>query len=490
MPFFIETSTVRAAGRFDDRRFAGLSHSGLRRATASVLGELTDGQCRVTPSLARRRGRHHTCTEECATNRSRRPTAATDRVAPPGGAARRPEANLPRASPTALLLNVGHALDHLFLLIFASAVGAIGADWDMAWPDLMPYATGAFVAFGLGALPAGRLGDLWGRRSMMIVFFVGLGSSGLLVALSNDVLTLAAALTLLGVFASIYHPVGIPMLVERSARPGFTIGLNGLAGNLGIAGAAGFTGLFLGRFGWRAAFAAPSLVAFVCAGLFARLVPRESEPPARRVPRAVDLPPSLLARVFLVMAFSSVCGGLIFNFTTNGNGQLLAERMRGVVEDPAVLGALLAAVYTAASFAQLVVGTLIDRFPLKRVYLAVVAAQVPLFLIAARARGVGFYVSTLLFMVFVFGSIPFTDALIVRYVDDRMRSRVAGLRLTVSFGVSALAVFLLGPLVKASGFDTLLIVLAVIAAVSTLFVSMLPRGVTTLGPPEVAEPAA
>src|SRR5262249_542132 len=66
------------------------------------------------------------------------------------------------ASPTALLLNVAHALDHLFLLIFATAVGAIAAEWGMIWQDLMPYTVGAFVLFGLGSLPAGRLGDLWG----------------------------------------------------------------------------------------------------------------------------------------------------------------------------------------------------------------------------------------------------------------------------------------------------------------------------------------
>ena len=89
-------------------------------------------------------------------------------------------------SPTALLLNTGHALDHLFLLIFATAVSAIAADWGMLWQDLMPYTAGAFVMFGLGSLPAGRLGDLWGRRAMMIVFFLGLGGSGLLVALTRD----------------------------------------------------------------------------------------------------------------------------------------------------------------------------------------------------------------------------------------------------------------------------------------------------------------
>ncbi len=70
---------------------------------------------------------------------------------------------------TILLLNVAHAVDHMFLLIFATAVTTIAADFGLArWEDLMPFGVGAFVMFGLGSLPAGRLGDLWGRRSMMI----------------------------------------------------------------------------------------------------------------------------------------------------------------------------------------------------------------------------------------------------------------------------------------------------------------------------------
>ena len=85
-----------------------------------------------------------------------------------------------------LLLNVAHALDHLFLLVFATAVAAIAAEFGFArWEDLMPYSVGAFVMFGVGSLPAGRLGDLWGRRQMMLVFFFGIGVSALLVALAN-----------------------------------------------------------------------------------------------------------------------------------------------------------------------------------------------------------------------------------------------------------------------------------------------------------------
>jgi MFS family permease len=380
--------------------------------------------------------------------------------------------------PTALLLNAGHAIDHLFLLVFAAAVSAVAAEWGMAWQDLMPYTVGAFLMFGLGSLPAGRLGDLWGRRAMMVVFFLGLGASGLLVALTRSPRQLAAALTLLGVFASIYHPVGIPMLVQGAARPGFTIGVNGLAGNLGIAIAAGLTGFLVERFGWRAAFVVPALVALTCGVLFAALAPREEVAPARRPKRSVDLPPAVLMRVFLVMTLAAVSASLIFNFTTNGNGQLLTERMRGVVEDPATLGLLLAGVYTVASLAQLVVGQLIDRFPLKRVYLPVVAAQVPLFLLATHASGWTLYVLATGFMLFVFGAIPFVDAMIVQFVDDRMRSRVAGMRLAVSFGVSALAVYLLGPTVKAAGFATLLLVMAGLATVTAACVALLPGRVS------------
>ena len=382
-------------------------------------------------------------------------------------------------SPTALLLNIGHAMDHLFLLIFATAVASIATQWGMVWQDLMPYTVGAFVLFGLGSLPAGRLGDLWGRRVMMVIFFLGLGAAGLLVSAAQRPWHLAVALTVMGAFASIYHPVGIPMIVQHSTRPGFTIGLNGLAGNLGIAVAAILTGFLVQQAGWRMAFAVPSLLAIACGITFALVVPREEMAPARKPKRSVDLPASVMVRIFFVMTLAAVSGSMIFNFTTNGNNQLLAERLRGLVDDPARLGILLAVVYTIASFAQIVVGKLIDRYPLKFVYLPIVAAQVPLFLLAARAEGWALYALMLAFMVFVFGAIPFIDAMIVQYVDDRMRSRVAGMRLAVSFGVSALAVYLLGPTVKAAGFTTLLLLMAGISSLTTLFVSMLPGRVPT-----------
>lgn len=393
---------------------------------------------------------------------------------------------LPRA--TSLLLNVAHAMDHMFLLIFATSVAAIAADFGFAhWEDLMPYGVGAFAMFGLVSLPAGRLGDLWGRRQMMLVFFFGIGVSALLVAFTHSAWQLAAALTLLGVFAAIYHPVGIPMLVQRSTRPGLTIGFNGLAGNLGVALSAIVTGMLIKYAGWKTAFVVPAFAAIACGLLFARLAPVESVAPAQRAPTRAMLNKRALAHIFTIVTVASISGSLLFNFTTNGNGELLHERLHGIVEDPAMLGILLAAVYVVGAFAQVAVGLLLDHVQLRTLYAGIVAVQAPLFLLAANAHGWALYALMFAFMSVVFGAIPFTDAMIVRYVDDRMRSRVSGMRLAVAFGVSSLAVWLLGPIVKADGFRSLLVLMAAISFVTLCIVLLLPRSsVGGLGADEAA----
>jgi len=375
-----------------------------------------------------------------------------------------------------LLLNVAHALDHLFLLIFATAVATIAAEFGFArWEDLMPYGVGAFLMFGLGSLPAGKLGDSWGRRPMMLVFFFGMGAAALLASITQNVWQLAGALALLGAFSAIYHPVGIPMLVQGASKPGAVIGVNGLSGNLGIAAAALTTGFLVQVAGWRAAFAVPGLLCIALGLLFARLVPAEAEPPAQRKrSSAIALAPGQLARVLVVMTVASATAGLLFNLTTNGNGQFLAERLDGIVTDPAALGLLLAGVYAVSSVSQVVVGRLLDRVPLKRLQLAIVLLQAPLLAAASVAQGWWLYAALVGVMVLIFGAIPFTDAVIVRYVDDHMRSRVAGLRLTLSLGFSSLAVWGLGPVVKAGGFGTLFMVMAGISLCTAAALTAMP----------------
>lgn len=377
---------------------------------------------------------------------------------------------------TQWLLNIGHAIDHMFLLIFATAVTSIAADFGIArWEDLMPYSVAAFFFFGIGSLPAGKLGDHWGRRKMMTVFFFGMGASALLVSVTQSPLQMALALALLGCFASIYHPVGIPMLVQNAVRPGLTIGINGLVGNLGVAVAAVTTGFLVKYLGWRMAFAVPGALCLLFGVAFAVLATREHAAPAKKKSSAAAAPAGLsIARLLLVMTVAATSGSLLFNFSTNSNYELLTDRLRSILQDPAQIGVLLALVYTAASLAQVIVGHLIDRMPLKGLYLSIVGIQALLLAASTMVSGWVFYAFQFLFMAAIFGAIPFTDAMIVRFVDDSMRSRVSGMRLAVSLGASSLAVWLIGPLVKQAGFAALLGVMTGIAVISLAVVSQLP----------------
>jgi len=392
------------------------------------------------------------------------------------------------SSPTSLLLNLGHAMDHWVLAIFLYTVSVIAGVWGADWKELTPYAFGASFMFGAGSIISGKLGDQWGRRAMMVLFFAGMGVSSLVIALCQNKWQIGAALTVMGAFASIYHPVGIPMLVQKAEKPGFVIGVNGLVGNLGIALGSSVSVLLATRYGWQMAYVVPGVICLISAALFAIFVPKEEEAPAKRKSKVLDLPPHIMARVFFIMTCAAVSGSIVFNFTTNGNGEMLKSRIAELAASPWLLSMALLVIFSVASLMQIVVGALIDRYPLKNIYLPILLCQVPLFLLASQVDGWALLVVTTLFMVFVFGAIPFTDAMIVKYIDDRLRSRVTGMRLAIGFGVSSVVVAGIGPSVKEAGFPTLLMALAGVASVTMIAIALLPserqRAMAALKPAE------
>lgn len=377
-----------------------------------------------------------------------------------------------------LLLNAAHTMDHLVLLVFASAVSSIALDFGLArWEDLMPYTAGAFFMFGLGSVPAGRLGDLWSRRKAMLTFFFGTGASCLLVALCQTPWQLAVALTLLGSFASIYHPVGIPMLLRDAPRPGLAIGWNNLAGNLGIALAALITGFIVQWAGWRAAFIVPGLLTIALGVAFSRVAQEEPHSAAKAASRRSEGSPTIspmVKRALIVMTVAACVGSVLFNFTTNGNTELFRERMAMSLPDPVAIGAALAALYTVAAFSQVIVGRLTERYALRPLFMGIVAFQSVFLFLSSQAEGWWFYAAALGFMASIFGAIPFTDTIVVRYVDDALRSRVTGMRIGIAFVVSSTAVGLLGPLVKSAGFAQSLVMLAALSTLTLLAIWALP----------------
>ena len=114
-----------------------------------------------------------------------------------------------------LFLNVGHFLDHLFTLIFATAAALVlTREWGLSYAELIPYATPGLIAFGVLSLPAGWLADRWSREGMMVVFFIGIGLASIATSAVQSPLQMAAGLFVVGTFAAIYHPVGLAMIAR------------------------------------------------------------------------------------------------------------------------------------------------------------------------------------------------------------------------------------------------------------------------------------
>jgi predicted MFS family arabinose efflux permease len=234
------------------------------------------------------------------------------------------------------------------------------------------------------------------------------------------------------------------------------------------------TGFLVKFFGWRMAFLVPGALSILCGIVFAAVSTQESAPPAKRKVSVTAQSGLSMAHLLLIMTLAATSASLVFNLSTNANYELLSNRFQDISKDPARIGLLLGMVYAVASLAQLIVGNLIDKYALKTLYLSLIGLQVVFLMLATLLDGWPFYLVQFLYMAAIFGAVPFTDAMIVRYVDDSMRSRVTGMRLAVSVGASSMAVWLIGPIVKQAGFTTLLWVMAVAGMITFAVVGQLP----------------
>ena len=399
-----------------------------------------------------------------------------------------------------LLLNIGHFLDHLFTLIFATVAAlALHREWQIGYAELLVYATPGFFAFGLFSLPAGWLADKWSRDGMMCVFFIGIGLASIATGFAQTPLQIGFGLFVIGVFAAIYHPVGLAIVTMKWRDTGMRIAANGVWGNLGVACAALITGYLIDNGGWRLAFVLPGAVSIVM-GLAYLVLRWDSLRAERSRPKAAAAPTranvgaaqrALLLRVSAIVFLTTAVASLIFQSTTFALPKIFDERLQGLAAQlsawsdgvagsgqgdvATVVGSLAFVVFAIASIAQLVVGRLLDRFGPRPVFLTVAAIQLVFFsLMPGLTDGLALAVA-LGFMLGAFGQIPINDFMIGKMASGPFRARVYGVRYVVSFTVLAASLPLIAFVYDTWGFDTLFRILAAAALVILAAVAILPR---------------
>ena len=384
-----------------------------------------------------------------------------------------------------LFLNIGHFLDHLFMLVFATAAALIlTREWGMSYAELIPYATPGFVAFAACSIPAGWLADKWSRPGMMAIFFIGIGLCSVATSMAQSPLQIACGLFGIGAFAAIYHPVGLSMVVHGRARTGVPLAVNGVFGNLGVASAALITGFLIDFTGWHSAFISPGIfsvaiglayICFIFAGKRASAVAAPSGVKTKSVSDPEEIPHPVLIRLFGIILVSTAIGGLIFQSTTFTLPEVFDERLKDLASSATQIGWYAFLVFTIAAFAQFVVGHLVDNHSVRTVFGFVAGLQVVFLASMMHLTGVAALVVSVAFMLVVFGQIPINDVLIARATKPAYRSRVYAIRYIVTFSISASSVPVIAWIHAGWGFSALFATLAVGAAAIFAAVLMLPR---------------
>ncbi len=376
--------------------------------------------------------------------------------------------------------NVGHSFSHLFTVLYATAVLYLPKVFDMAYGELLGLSSLGLVLFGVGALPAGWLGDRWSQIGMMVIFFVGIGAGAIVVGVANGPQELFIGLTLIGLFASIYHPVGIAWLVASAKKQGMTLGINGLFGNVGNAVAPVFVGVMIDFVTWRAAFIVPGILSII-AGLGLLIVWRMGL--IRDVTRdratigAHDTDAFL--RVFFVLTVTMACTGFVYAGLTNTMPKLLEMGLnKTLAASYTEIGIIVGIVSGLASFSSVVGGWLADRYSARSIYIVFWALQIPLLFTLVYLSDFVLMTAIVLVMCCMLAFTAAENMLVARYTPFRWRAVAYGAKFVLALGVGGVTVHLAGLLFDRHGDFALLYSLfgaaAILAVAAAVLLPMSP----------------
>lgn len=373
---------------------------------------------------------------------------------------------------------MGHAFIHFFTSFYFIIVLSIEVDWQQNYTTLIELWTLGALLVGVAALPAGWLGDRWSASGMMTIFFIGIGTSSVISGLAPSSTVLMLGLSGIGLFAAIYHPVGIPWLIRNtSANRGKLLAINALFGTLGSAIAGVVSGTLIDLFHWRMAFMIPGglsvligIVLWYC-HLKKMLITRPATPKEQK-----SQDTQAMWRAFLILLFTMFCGGMIYHTTQISLPKVFETHHQGIINEGTFgVGLLVTFVYGTAAICQIVIGVLADRYPLKNIYLLAFCTQAPLLWLVSTAGGMPLVLMSTLMVLASVGVLPVENMLLAKYTPESHYGLAFGTKFLLSFGVAPLAVQMVATInSQTNSFYWVFIILTAFAGAVVVVGSFLP----------------
>ncbi len=312
------------------------------------------------------------------------------------------------------------------MLIFAKAAYDAGKYFGLTYDEIIAYGAVGFLFFGAFAPLAAHLSDKISRSFLMIVYHFGIGLSSILAAAATNLWLFAMSLSLIGIFAAIYHPVGITMLLSKNKNNGVRMGINGVFGNMGVAAAPLITGLILFYGNWRLCFLLPGLF---CLFYGLKFLSALSIEPSGKINSKVNSSQPFAKnwhRALSSIALSTLSAGFIFGAMTFIIPRYFETYLSNI----------------STSVAVVFVGKMIDKFSPKLILLIISVGQILFIYFSSILENWSLFFMTLFAMAFVFGQVPINDIILSRYIPDKKRAKILSIKyvLNLSAGASVLPI--------------------------------------------------
>jgi MFS family permease len=389
--------------------------------------------------------------------------------------------------------SIAHTFTHLFTIIYATAVLYLPGVFGLPYGELLGLSSIGLILYGVAALPAGWLGDRWSQVGMIVVFFVGVGAGSIVTGLAENTTQLLIGLSSIGLFASIYHPVGIAWLIAGARRQGMTLGINGVFGSIGTAIGPVFVGVMIDWVSWRAAFILPGVLSILTGIALAYCWRRGLIADAKfdRVPQAAPGRGAII-RVFIILSLTMTCSGFVYTGLTNTMPKVFEQGLGPMAQGGYTqIGMYVSAVLGFAAFSSIVGGWLADRYSARGIYIGFWTLSVASVFFMVSSTGTMLLAMALIAMVAITAFGAAENMLVARYTPFKWRSLAYGAKFVLALGVGGLTVHLAGVLYDRTGSFVLLYALfslsGVLAVVGAL---MLPKsGAAPRAPRTAQEPA-
>lgn len=353
---------------------------------------------------------------------------------------------------------IAHFLSHFYELIFPALAIPLMISLKMELADVLKLSFLMYLLYGLGALPWGIISDRFGNRRSLIIFFLGCGMGALMTTFSESKTALMLSLAVIGFFASIYHPAGMGLISLGVRNRGMALGINGVAGNLGLVSAPFAAGLLNWMVGWEMTYLLIGIFS-IAWGIIMLLVKIDETPILEDMNsnEPVSHTNNHFVRYFIILCVIMTIAGLSYrvnslvlpaylefkaSFLWNFFQSIHLTNLQGTKTMAATL--LASSIYLIGIFGQIAGGKVADKYDLRWMYLTFHALSLPFVILMGIVSEQLLVISAAAYVFFSLGMQPIENSLVAKFTPSKWRSTGYGIKFILVFGISSVTVYLVG----------------------------------------------